>query len=218
MRLNTEICRRIVLMLTLVMGISAAMPLAGSAKPSGEGPGNSANAGLCQKGGWQNLAPLETPWVPFGNQGECVSYGAHGNTIVDRFVDGRCEGDSFYDWRTTDRGRFGASDECYAYLYGGGTLAEPTPNAVINVVSVTETSCTVQGLFRDFPVGSYFLFRVVWPDGNGEWPGGAGAPYGDSSTSNFSLDPGESFTINVTYSPYFGSQVDASYTCEAPAA
>jgi hypothetical protein len=40
------------------------------------GGGNSDNAKLCQKGGWQNLA--RTDGSGFNNQDECVSYGAHG--------------------------------------------------------------------------------------------------------------------------------------------
>jgi hypothetical protein len=44
------------------------------------GGGNSANAKLCQKGGWQNLH--RTDGSTFGNQGACVSYAAHGGKFV----------------------------------------------------------------------------------------------------------------------------------------
>lgn len=45
-------------------------------------PGNSENAKACQQGGWANLARSEDDSVPFPSQGECVSYGAQGGTIV----------------------------------------------------------------------------------------------------------------------------------------
>ena len=43
------------------------------------GGGNSANAKLCQKGGYANLYNASTG-LAFTSQGACVSYGAHGNT------------------------------------------------------------------------------------------------------------------------------------------
>jgi hypothetical protein len=44
------------------------------------GGGNSANAKLCQHGGWINLQGSDG--TQFVNQGECVSFGAHGGMIV----------------------------------------------------------------------------------------------------------------------------------------
>lgn len=41
--------------------------------------GNSANAKLCQKGGWKAL--YTSQGAPFANQGACVSYGAKGGQI-----------------------------------------------------------------------------------------------------------------------------------------
>jgi hypothetical protein len=41
--------------------------------------GNSANAKLCQQGGWATL--MDSTATPFGSQGECVSYGARGGVI-----------------------------------------------------------------------------------------------------------------------------------------
>ena len=42
--------------------------------------GNSANARLCQKGGWQHLAGANGP---FASMPGCVSYGAQGGTLTD---------------------------------------------------------------------------------------------------------------------------------------
>lgn len=41
---------------------------------------------LCQKGGWQKLAPSESNTVAFGSQSECVSYAAQGGRVVDLVV------------------------------------------------------------------------------------------------------------------------------------
>jgi hypothetical protein len=41
--------------------------------------GNSANARLCQHGGWATL--MDSTATPFASQDECVSYGAHGGAI-----------------------------------------------------------------------------------------------------------------------------------------
>jgi hypothetical protein len=41
--------------------------------------GNSANAKLCQKGGWQTL--MDSSAEPFASDGRCVSYGAQGGAI-----------------------------------------------------------------------------------------------------------------------------------------
>ena len=49
------------------------------AKPGG---GNSANAKLCQKGGWMNL--VRADGTPFASETECVSYGASGGTVLPR--------------------------------------------------------------------------------------------------------------------------------------
>jgi hypothetical protein len=44
------------------------------------GGGNSSNAQACQLGGWQNLARQDG--TGFANTGDCVSYAAHGGTLV----------------------------------------------------------------------------------------------------------------------------------------
>ena len=43
------------------------------------GGGNSDNAKLCQKGGWQTLVGADG--TVFTNEGDCVSFGAHGGTL-----------------------------------------------------------------------------------------------------------------------------------------
>ena len=59
--------------LALTVGVATAT--AGNGKG-----GNSANAKLCQKGGWTTL--YRSDGTTFANQDECVSYGANGGTIL----------------------------------------------------------------------------------------------------------------------------------------
>jgi hypothetical protein len=66
----------IVGVLAFLVGAAAAAAPAGAAVG-----GNSANAKLCQRGGWLKLF-RESDGSTFANQGECVSYGAQGNTIL----------------------------------------------------------------------------------------------------------------------------------------
>lgn len=62
----------ICLVLALALVLSASSALAGG--------GNSANAKLCQKGGWMNWVRADK--TPFANQGDCVSYAARGGTLT----------------------------------------------------------------------------------------------------------------------------------------
>ena len=80
--MHTPLLRRMLVVFTLILALSAAIPLAGSAKPADNGgPGNSGAAHVCQKGGWETLAPADNPTVAFANQDECVSYGAEGGVV-----------------------------------------------------------------------------------------------------------------------------------------
>src|SRR5262249_56150903 len=64
----------------IVMALCALFALTvGVAAASADGGGNSANAHLCQNGGWQSL--FTSTGGTFANQDQCVSYGAQGGTI-----------------------------------------------------------------------------------------------------------------------------------------
>jgi hypothetical protein len=69
--------RRSGIVLALLATLTAALVFAGGALAAKGG--NSANARLCQKGGWQAL--MDSSARSFPNQGACVSYGAHGGAI-----------------------------------------------------------------------------------------------------------------------------------------
>jgi hypothetical protein len=61
----------------LGLALVAALVFAGGALAAGGG--NSANAKLCQKDGWQTL--MDSSAAAFPSQGACVSYGAHGGAV-----------------------------------------------------------------------------------------------------------------------------------------
>lgn len=80
----------------LAAGVSALVFADGAVGAPG---GNSANAKLCQHGGWATL--MDSTATPFASQDECVSSGAHGGVIyrlatitveacADQPVDGIC--------------------------------------------------------------------------------------------------------------------------------
>jgi hypothetical protein len=65
----------------LVLALCAVFALTvGVAAATADQGGNSANAQACQQGGWMNLQGSDG--TQFANQGQCVSFGAQGGTIV----------------------------------------------------------------------------------------------------------------------------------------
>ena len=70
--------RLFALLVVLAATAVVAVPLA----LAGADNGNSVNAKACQKGGWQTLARTQDNTSGFHNQDECVSYAAHGGTLV----------------------------------------------------------------------------------------------------------------------------------------
>jgi hypothetical protein len=103
-------------MLTLVVAAVAAAP-AGAA-------GNSDNAKLCQKGGWQNL--FRSDGSTFKNQGDCISYGAHGNTFKPNAWEAAClrAGGTF---SVSDTNIFGDTFTPPAFVYNCVSEPPTTP-------------------------------------------------------------------------------------------
>jgi hypothetical protein len=86
----------------------------GVATANAEKGGNSANAKLCQKGGWENLYRSEDA-TSFGSEAECVSYGAQGGTLTTKTkAQLDCE---------SVGGTFGADDRMNTEPPAGSTLA-----------------------------------------------------------------------------------------------
>jgi hypothetical protein len=67
----------VVLALCALLTLSAGVATASARDGNG---GNSANAKLCQMNGWQHV--FRADGTRFASQEDCVSYGAHGGTIL----------------------------------------------------------------------------------------------------------------------------------------
>lgn len=101
--------------------------------------GNSENAKLCQKGGWMNVQGSDG--TQFANQDECVSFGAHGGTIVPK-PPCTAGSDNFSD------DALGSQPTTFA----GGTIDGPyEPSARISVVGSDWGQSTL-------PNGTHLLF------------------------------------------------------------
>jgi len=66
--------------LVTIGALAVAVSVVGAGPAVAAKGGNSANAKLCQKGGWQNL--FQSDGSRFASEGDCMSYGAHGGTIL----------------------------------------------------------------------------------------------------------------------------------------
>jgi hypothetical protein len=75
---NGQVFRRLLVLLTVALSLVVAAPNASA----GPGNGNSANAKLCQQGGWATLARTGDSGTPFTSQDECVRYGARGGVLT----------------------------------------------------------------------------------------------------------------------------------------
>jgi hypothetical protein len=69
--------RKAVVAFVVLTSVVSALALTGRALAAKGG--NSGNAKLCQKSGWQGL--MDSTAASFANQDQCVSYGAHGGAI-----------------------------------------------------------------------------------------------------------------------------------------
>src|SRR5262245_1495287 len=72
------------MVLVLCTALALAVGVATATAGNGNG-GNSANAKKCQKDGWKKL--VRSDGTPFKNQGDCVSYAAHGGTLTSPTAD-----------------------------------------------------------------------------------------------------------------------------------
>ena len=87
------------------------------------GGGNSANAKLCQKGGWQTL--VRADGSPFASQGDCVSYAAQGGTLAPKLT-------LEQQWQAACQnggGSFATSSDGTQWQCGGG-LSQATYDAL----------------------------------------------------------------------------------------
>ena len=121
--------------LFFILLVSLLLPASAIAAPGG----NSANAHACQKGGWEQLQG--TDGTRFSNQGECVSYGAHGGTL-----------ESLPMLQLT---LFGGTD-----VYDGGVSGSGfTPGSTVTVISWNYDGTDVPFVY-DVPVQSDGTFST----------------------------------------------------------
>src|SRR5919201_1184362 len=69
--------RKAIVAFVVITSVVSALALSGGALAAKGG--NSGNAKLCQKDGWQNL--MDANGSAFANQDQCVGYGASGGAI-----------------------------------------------------------------------------------------------------------------------------------------
>jgi hypothetical protein len=98
---------------TVVLALLIAIPAALAAKA-----GNSPNAKLCQKGGWQTLYTRDG--TPFGSETQCASYGAQGGQIINQTALA-CLDDGWQELGTSS-GPFTSEQECVDQAVAGGAL------------------------------------------------------------------------------------------------
>lgn len=106
--------------LRLIIGAAAtlalliAIPAALAAKP-----GNSPNAKICQKGGWQNLYTRDG--TAFTSEQQCTSYGAMGGQIINDAALA-CLDDGWEDLGSNTTTQFTSEQQCVDHAGGGGSL------------------------------------------------------------------------------------------------
>ena len=105
---------RVIVGATVVLALLIAIPAALAAKP-----GNSPNAKICQKGGWQTLYTRDG--TPFGSEMQCASYGAQGGQIINESTLACREG-GWEDLGSNSTTPFTSEQECVDHGAGGGTL------------------------------------------------------------------------------------------------
>lgn len=105
---------RFIIGAAIALSLLIAIPAALAAKP-----GNSPNARLCQKDGWQTL--YDRNGDPFTSEQACTSYGAQGGQILTEDVLACLDG-GWEDLGSNSTTQFASEQECVDYGAGGGTL------------------------------------------------------------------------------------------------
>jgi hypothetical protein len=125
----------------LLLSVVAAAPAGAAAG------GNSDNAKLCQKEGWRTL--YRGDGTTFASQGECVSYGAHGNTVLTQPPD---------PWKAACEqmgSKFSVSEQV-----GGFTLPPPAFAFLCSPVSETTATSVLSQVCGAYPDGPIFGWSI----------------------------------------------------------
>lgn len=125
--------RRVAFLVCVVLAMAVGVATANA------GGGNSANAKLCQKGGWMNLQGSDG--TQFSSQDACVSFGAQGGTIVAK-PPCMAGSDNFS----------GDAELSVPTTWAGGTIDGPYgPSGSVRVEGSSWNS-------GGFPIGTHLLF------------------------------------------------------------
>lgn len=131
-------------------GLSAHSALAASG-------GNSDAAHQCENGGYVNLIGTNgTTDVTFANTGECVSYAAHGGSLVPSALVSQCLNGGYANLAPADTNQaFSSEAACVAYILGGGTPEPLGPTFVLTsptTISASANQCWVGATVGVTPV------------------------------------------------------------------
>jgi hypothetical protein len=119
------------------------------------GGGNSANAKLCQKNGWQTL--VTGTGDAFQNAGECADYAADGG-ILHPLSSAPCLNDGWQaPAQRSDGTGFGSEADCAAYTAGDGRVFEPSLKAVPSTVKEDENIAVIASGFHASSTGQWTI-------------------------------------------------------------
>ena len=114
--------------LTVVLALSAAGLISGAAVAQAPKPGNSPNAKLCQKNGWDKTVVSATG-ESFTSEKQCTSYAAQGGKLVLKEVIKPCLQNGWQNWVTSSGASFASEAACRTYAAAGNVLYPPHRSA-----------------------------------------------------------------------------------------
>src|SRR5262245_36746128 len=129
----------------VLLVLCAVLALTVGVATANAGGGNSADAKLCQKGGWQHL--FTATGGSFASEEACVSYAAQGGTLTTLTLE--------QQWQTICQNGGGVAHSPWDCFFGSSLLSEATFNALA-------TPCTAAGgqlIGSRFPPDLYFY---IW--------------------------------------------------------
>jgi hypothetical protein len=129
--------------LALCVGLALAVGVATAAAS------NSDAAHACQNGGWQNL--VRTDGTVFSNQGDCVSYGAHGGTLVAKVSGPKQVAEPTFNYGPTCSVTVPYTPGLNTYLYGVNGYSQDTP--ITHDVTITAGVDGAAGTAAQFWIG-----------------------------------------------------------------
>jgi hypothetical protein len=119
------------------------------------GGGNSANAKLCQKNGWQTL--VTATGDTFQSADECTSYAARGGVLHPLSSAPCLDGGWQAPAQQSDGTGFGSEADCTAYTAGNGRVFKPSLKAVPSTVREEENIAVIASGFHANSSGQWTI-------------------------------------------------------------